>query len=316
MKNLKYKIADGHTDVLLNFNRDKTFNFDKNNDNFHVDLPKLKKGNIALEVFAIFIEDEYYPENALKRTLHYINHFYDKIVSKEDIVHIRNKNDVIEAENKNKISAILSLEGADAVKELEEIKTFYNLGVRLITLTWNRRNMIADGLTINSHGGLTDLGRNAVKLMNQLGITIDLSHINIEGFWDVMNLSSKAVVASHSNVKNIRNIERNLDDKQIKAIAKNGGLIGINFCPEFLVNKKEASFQNIIQHIDYIVNLAGIENVGLGTDYDGITKTPLEFENIAKLPLLAEKLSLSGYKSNEIEKILYSNWRRVFFENL
>jgi len=314
---LNYKIADGHTDVLLNFNRNKDFDFDKNNKNFHVDLPKLKKSNVALEVFAVFIEDEYFPENALKRTLHYINAFQEKIAVKEDIVHIKNSRDIISAESKNRIAAVLSLEGADAVTELSQIKSFYNLGVRLITLTWNRRNMLADGLTINSGGGLTNLGRTAVELMNQLGITVDLSHISPEGFWDTIDLSSKPVVASHSNVKNIRNIERNLDDSQIRAIAKNGGLIGINFCPQFL-NRTTADVDSsdIIKHIDYIVNLAGIETVALGSDYDGITSTPNGFENIGKLQLLAEKLSENGYNSREIEKILYLNWRRVFLENL
>ncbi|MGM0601702.1 MAG: dipeptidase [Bacillota bacterium] len=313
---MKYKIADGHTDVLLNFSRDDRFNFENNNEGFHVDLPKLKEGNIALEVFAVFIEDAYFPENALKRTLHYINIFHKKIASKKDIVHIRNSNDIINSETNNKISAVLSLEGADAVTELDQLNIFYKLGVRLITLTWNRRNMLADGLTINSGGGLTNLGRQAVELMNQLGITVDLSHISPEGFWEVLEISSKPVVASHSNVKNIRNIDRNLNDNQIKAIAENGGLIGINFCPEFLNTDIQIDYRDIIKHIDYIVNKGGIESVGIGSDYDGITNTPVNFENIGKLQLLAEKLAENGYNTEEIEKILYLNWRRVFMENL
>ncbi|RCW51508.1 MULTISPECIES: dipeptidase [unclassified Halanaerobium] len=314
---MDYKIADGHTDMLLNFNRDKDFCFNKNNKNFHVDLPKLKEANIALEVFAVFIEDGYFPENALKRTLHYINIFRETIASKKDIVHIKDSTDIIRAEAENKISAVLSLEGADAVTELSQINSFYNLGVRLITLTWNRRNMLADGLTVNSGGGLTDLGKKAVELMNQLKITIDLSHISQEGFWDIIDLSSKPVVASHSNVKKIRSIERNLDDSQIRAVAKNGGLIGINFCPQFLnTSAADVDGSDIIKHIDYIVKLAGIESVALGSDYDGITNTPVGFENIGKLQLLAEKLNKNGYKSREIEKILYLNWRRVFLENL
>ena len=183
----------------------------------------------------------------------------------------------------------------------------------MITLTWNYRNYIADGLDeIEANGGVTKFGKKFIEEMDDLGIVIDLAHLVPASFWDVIEYSNNPVVSSHSNVKNLCNHKRNLDDEQIKAIAQTGGLIGINFCPEFIKNNDEVKIDDLIEHINYIKNLVGIEYIGLGTDYDGITETPKKLENISKLPNLIKELKKDNFTSNEIEKIINKNWLRVF----
>ena len=152
--------------------------------------------------------------------------------------------------------------------------------------------------------------------MNQLGIIVDVSHLCSASFWDVIEICNKPIVASHSNAKAICNHPRNLTDKQIKAIAHKNGLIGINFYPHFLNNSKNANVNDIIKHIDYIKQLVGINYIGLGTDYDGITNTPRDFDNISKIPLLQKHLLKHGYNVNQINKILQKNWLRVYHDIL
>ena len=307
------KIAVTHVDTLLNKYKDENYDFNLLNEDFHVDFIKIKKGNIKLIVFAVFVEEHFKPSgNGLKKSIQMIDDFYQLVDKCNELEVALNYKDIKKINQKNKTAAILAIEGAKSIFDLSALRVFKRLGVRLITLTWNYRNHIADGVGELTSCGLTPTGKEFIKEMNRLNILVDISHLNIEGFWDVIDISDAPVIASHSNAKALCDHRRNLDDKQIKAVADSGGFIGINFCPSFLTNKTEADIYDVFNHIDYIKDLVGVEFIALGTDYDGIMATPNRLEDIGKLNKLTEIMVQKGYKEKEVEAILYKNVERVF----
>ena len=304
-------IVDGHNDALLNYYRGDDYQFSKTNPEFHLDLPALKKGNVGLEVFAVCTAHTDY--NPVKMTLQMIDRFWQIIDECEDMEIVKEFKDIDNIRKDNKIGGMLAIEGAESVFDLTALRNFYRLGVRLITLAWNKRNQLAEGIgELKADGGVTELGREVIEEMNQLGMVIDVSHLTPNSFWDVIEYTSQPVVASHSNAKKICNHPRNLNDKQIVALAKNGGLMGINFCPNFLNDDGEADISDIIKHIQYIKELVGIEYIGLGTDYDGIVNPPIGLERVSKLPVLKESLKTAGFTQEEINKLFRDNWINLF----
>ncbi|MFY9416452.1 MAG: membrane dipeptidase, partial [bacterium] len=158
--------------------------------------------------------------------------------------------------------------------------------------------------------GLTSLGLETVAAMNRLGMVVDVSHLSPAGFWDVLEHSRHPVIASHSNARGLHDHPRNLDDEQIKALAARGGVIGINFAPQFL--GPGARLETVLDHIDYIARLAGCDCIGLGSDYDGIAATPGGLEDVSRLPNITRGLVARGYSDSDILKILGGNFARVF----
>jgi len=312
---MKDYIIDGHADTILNFFNKENYVFDKINPDSHIDLPRLKEADIAIETFALCVEDEYIKKSPIKRTIQlmdrliYLNNKYNELVL------IKSYKDIDEILNKNKIGAIMAIEGAYGVFDLSALRIFYQLGLRLITLTWNYSNHLATGIGEDKgNKGITEMGKSFIAEMNRLGIIIDVSHISPGSFWDVIKYSKKPIVASHSNVKNICNHPRNLNDDQIIAIANSGGIIGINFYPKFLSNSTRADIFDIIKHINYIKELVGIEYIGFGTDYDGIDYTPEGMEDISSMKNLKKILLENNFKMSEINKLFHGNWLRVFKE--
>ena len=302
----------GHIDTLMNYDRKKDYNFFSNED-FHVDIVKMKKANVKLAVFAVFVESKYKPFFALQRTIQLIDRFHNLIESSEELELVEGPKDIERILESNKIGVLLALEGGEGIFDESALRIFYRLGVRMISLTWNQRNQFADGIAeLETNGGLTLLGKKIIREMEDRGIILDVSHIAPAGFWDIVKIARKPFLASHSNVMSICSHRRNLDDEQIKAIARNGGLIGINFEPEFLANNKKADISDVIRHIDYIRKLVGIESVVLGTDYDGIETTPIGLEDLGKLDNLKKELLKKSYSMEEIEKISLKNWLDFF----
>ncbi len=308
-------IIDGHSDLLLNFTRYNDYKFSVADNRTHVDLPKMVKGNILLEICAVFLDQVYLPDKGLDQTLKYIDYYYQYICKQPGINHINNLKDIEQMLDYNKVNTLLAIEGAAAIDNLYILRMLYKLGVRLVTLTWNRKNKIAEGLTNDTNKGLSDYGESFIKEMNQLGMVIDISHLAPKGIEDVCQISKKPVVASHSNTRAICNIKRNLTEKQLKLIASTDGIIGINFCPEFLNISKKAAIKDIINHINYIKELIGIDYVGLGSDFDGIQNTPVELDDISKTTMLVKYLLANNYTKLEIEKITHKNWLRVLSKN-
>ncbi len=307
----------GHVDTLLNFYRSDNYDFLIKNESFHLDLPRLKKAGPGVVVFAVYVEAEHKPYFALERTIQLIDRFYRLLDETDDLVLVEDYSDIENIVAEKKIAGMLALEGAEGVFDLSALHTFYHLGVRMISLTWNQRNRFADGVgELEANGGLTAAGRELIKEMDRLGLAVDLSHIAPAGFNDVIDISSYPVAASHSNARAVCDHPRNLSDDQLFAIAEKNGLIGLNFCPEFLNKSGKAEIKDVIKHINYIRDLIGIDYIGLGTDYDGITKTPKKLEDISKLPLLKEALLSEGYQEKEIGKIFYYNWLNFFKEVL
>ncbi|MGQ9632137.1 MAG: dipeptidase [bacterium] len=280
-----------------------------------VDLGKLSRGGVDAAIFAVFVESPFRERFAIHRAAEIIGYGLRQIdKNPESLTLVRRFPDIERAKKKGKIGVILSLEGAEPVGEsLETLRAFYELGIRNIGLTWFGRNQVADGCgEKHAGGGLTDFGIELIKAMGELGVTVDVSHLSERGFWDIAENIDGPFIASHSNCAAICPHERNLTDDQIKALAGKGGVVGINFFPEFLNPRKRASLSDILDHIDHIASLVGVDHVALGSDFDGIRKTPAELPDVSHLPLLTEKLAGRGYSERDIRKILGENYLRVF----
>jgi len=308
-------VFDGHCDTILEIMNHKR-TLEKKSPTGHLDIPRMKEGGVNVQFFAVFIEDIYKPDRSLKRTLQLIDCFYREMEKNQDeISFVTNYNQINEANSAGKIAAILSVEGGEALEgDLGVLRMLYKLGVRLLTLTWNQRNQIADGIGESRTGsGLTEFGLKVIDEMNNLKMFIDVSHLSETGFWDVIKRSKAPIVASHSNCYALCPHPRNLKDEQIKALADKGGVIGITFVPNFLTQeKRKTTVKDVVTHIDYLVEKAGIDCVGLGSDFDGTGGLPLGLEGVDKITNITEELLNRGYKEREIKKILGGNFLRVF----
>jgi membrane dipeptidase len=315
-------IIDGHIDILSRIVKDK-IKFDEDNKNVNADLPKLTAGNVKAAFFAICIDplskytlDDYI--GVLNKLLNEKRYKLSLIKSYSDF-----KN------NSNNIGLILHIEGAYPIKEdLSNLKEIYESGVRSIGIVWSNNalgtvwsNAFGDG---SENGkGLSEAGKLLVKKCNNMGIIIDVSHLNEKGFWDVIETTKKPIIASHSNCYSICQNIRNLKDEQIIAVAKTGGVIGISVNPVFIKNLNlkpgellpmvysGVSIEEMIKHIDYVKSLVGIDHVALGSDFDG-GPVPAFLDNASKYQKLVKHLYEKGYSNEEIEKICYKNFLRVF----
>ncbi|MGF7398805.1 dipeptidase [Thermoanaerobacterium thermosaccharolyticum] len=309
-------IVDFHCDTLYLIEKDNR-DITKKNDKGHIDLIRLDEGMVHLQVFATFIEPEYVRKDAATKTLKMIDKLYQLMEKTDKIKLILSGKDVEEAKNESKIGALLSIEGGEALEgDLALLRMFYKLGVRAMTLTWSLRNDLGDGILGSSDYGLTSFGKDVIKEMNRLGMIVDVSHLNERGFWDAINICEKPLIASHSDCKALCRHPRNLSDEQIKAIADKGGVIGINFCPNFLRDDDNASIEDVLDHIEHIVNLVGINHVGFGSDFDGIEKTPLGLDDVASFPKILDGLKKRGFSDDEINSISHDNFERIIKEIL
>jgi len=317
-------VVDAHIDTLLEImvpparpiKLPTPRKFGERSSKGHVDLPRLLESGVDLQIFAVYIQPEYKIERALHRALQVFDRFYKELHDHEDKMMLFTKvSDVREAEKQGKIAAMLSIEGGEAVEaDLGILRMLYRLGLRAMTLTWNERNQIADGAGEGrTKGGLTNFGVELVKEMNNLGMVVDVSHLNDAGFFDVIETTTKPIIASHSNCRAVCNHRRNLTDDMIKILADNGGVMGMNFAPSFVdENKENATLERVLDHVDHIVKVASVDNVGLGSDFDGIETTPKGLEDVTRMPYLTEGLLKRGYKEDDIRKVLGENFLRVF----
>ena len=296
--------------------------------NAHIDLLRMKKAGYLLQNFAVFTPLGYV-DNPMAFALRAIDKYYEEMEKNSDLVRpVYTYADIEKNDKECFMSGMLTLEeGAVVNNDLRILRDFYRLGVRMITLTWNFENGIAfpnftpkEGLDeytmlrmTNEKDGLTEFGKDYVRECNRLGIIVDVSHLGDKGFWDVIELSTKPIVASHSNARSVCSVARNLKDDMILALHKNGGVMGMNFCDEFIADDNNGSVENIIRHIDHIRDLGCIDNIGLGSDFDGIS-TRKEMEECGKITMLSDALAEHGYSTEEIEKICYKNSLRVYKE--
>ncbi|MBP7460737.1 MAG: dipeptidase [Candidatus Delongbacteria bacterium] len=352
-------VFDAHADTPLRL-KEKQFDISLRNDFGHIDIPRLIEGGVDVQVFAIYFNPKLAEEKAVRLTLDYIDLISRTIEANRNHLELAlSAPDVTTINQRHKTAIVMGLEGGYAIAgDLGILRQYYKLGVRYMTLTWMNSHEWADASTDTVRwGGLNDFGREVIREMNRLGMLIDLSHASDETFWDVLEITQKPIIASHSCCRTLCPHERNLSDDMLIALARNGGVIGINYYPGYLdssylkisqensrllkpmldeLNTKYpnhddlyyqereklyepykgrlpvVAIDRVIDHIDHVVKVAGIDHVGLGSDFDGISITPLGLKDVSCLPIITQKLMERGYKDHEIKKIMGGNFMRVF----
>jgi len=279
-----------------------------------VDINKLKKAKSKAQVFAHFIELDLF-SSPYDEFIRVYNNFIKEInENKEEIEVVRNIKELNEANRNNKIGAFLSIEEGEVLEgDIDKIQEVYDLGIRLITLTWNFENSIGYpniGYKFKDKG-LKEKGIEMVLKMEELGIIADCSHLSDEGFYDLVKILKKPFIATHSNAREITDHPRNLTDDMIKALANKGGVMGMNFCAPFMGKSKVTTIESMVRHIEHIKNVGGIDVLAIGGDFDGISNK-VEVEDIGEINKLREALIKKGFTAYDIDKIFYKNVERVF----
>ncbi|MEO0115791.1 MAG: dipeptidase [candidate division WOR-3 bacterium] len=313
-------VIDLHTDALYYHVRGKK-DITKMSKILEVDIPRLKAGGVDAQVFAIWPNPNLLRKGELANFVLTAIDTFNQICQREshNISIALSPKDVERIASSGRIAGILAVEGGHALEgKLAILDTFWNRGVRLLTITWNNSNELGDSHadSIQPHSGLSKLGIQAIKKMNDLGMIIDVSHAAKTTFWDIIKVSEAPIIASHSGVRALCNRKRNLTDKEILAIAQKRGVIGIIFRPPTLrMNPDKASIEDVLNHIDYIVHLVGADFVALGSDFDGLMCPPPKgLEDATKFPDITYGLLKRGYSEKDIKKILGENFLRVWKE--
>ena len=346
-------IIDTHNDVPMK--TVKGFNIGKRSPKGSTDIPRLRAGNVGAQFFAAYVPGRYARQKtAADYARKVINSIRNDIVGKhaDTFAFARTADDIVNAKRRGKIAALIGLEGGHAIEDsLKILREFYDAGVRYMTLTHSNTNNWADSsgdianTNIKHHGGLNALGRDIVREMNKLGMIVDVSHVADDTFWDALETSQAPIFASHSSCRALSNSRRNMTDDMIRAMAKKGGIIQINFACDFLnervrtdspeekskLNAKfgddqdelravvesrfaRATLSDVVAHIDHVVKIAGIDAVGVGSDFDGVDCTPVGLEDVSKFPNLTRALLEKGYTQEQINKIYGGNTLRLMRE--
>ncbi|MBX2925804.1 MAG: dipeptidase [Chitinophagaceae bacterium] len=361
----KAVVVDTHNDVLSSATMEG-LSIEKNlAGKTHSDIARFKKGGIDIQVFSIFCDEKFGKDTAYKFANIEIDSLY-AIVSRNPakMMMVTSPAELEKAVEEKKLGCMMGVEGGHMIEDrLDYIDSLYHRGVRYLTLTWNNSTSWASSAKDESEKtlqqvGLNGWGKRAVKRMNELGMMVDLSHTGERTFYDALAVTAKPVLLSHSSVYTLCPVFRNLKDEQIKAVAKNGGVIQVNFYPGFLdanYNKRKQQitaqrtlekdslkqlnwgdkeikewvagknakdfeairppFSMILDHIDYIVKLAGVDHVGIGADMDGIESLPKGINGVQDYPKITKGLLERGYSEADILKILGGNFIRVFKAN-
>lgn len=328
------KIIDMHCDTIMALMNTENNIYESDN---MIDLKKLQEGDYLLQCFAMFVpyaskeEENYSPFEVCNKM---IDRYYQEIEKYPDLIKPAfNYQDIENNIKENKITSLLTIEeGGVCLGNIEYLRNFYRLGARMMTLTWNFKNEIASPnidyfsfdrsssekpkFVPNTKDGLTDFGKEVVKEMNRLGMVIDCSHLGDKGFYDVINLSTKPIVCSHSCSRTICNHVRNMTDDMLFKLKENKGVVGINYCRSFIKEEEGvATVKDVVKHINYIKDLIGIDYIGLGSDFDGISNKDIELKDASMMNLLIKELENQNYTQEEIDKITHKNVLRVFKEN-
>jgi len=306
----------------------------------HTDIPRLRQGGVGAVFFSVFVDAKYVDGNhAANRALQMIDTVQHDIVDRYPDVFMQafTANDIVEAHRQGKIAALMGLEGGHAIEDSPRLlRDYYRLGVRYMTLTHFNTNHWADSSGdidkpgVEHHNGLTPQGKGIVLEMNRLGMMVDISHVADKTFYDALEASKAPIIASHSSCRAITNVPRNMTDEMIRALAQKGGVIQINiYCP-FISQKAadiaqaakknpgqekpppvRATLDDVVAHIDHVRQVAGIDAIGIGTDFDGIECAPIGLDDVSKFPNLTRALLEKGYSRSDIEKIYGGNTLRL-----
>lgn len=287
--------------------------------NYDIDIEKLRKGDALAQTFAFFIDLKEIKSNPMIEFELMYNNFIKEIQNNsKEIEIVTNIEELKVAATNKKLGAFLSIEEGEVLEgDINNIKKVYDKGIRLITLTWNYNNSIGYSHleSMNQKKGLTFLGIEMIREMENVGIMPDASHLSDEGFYDLVRECRKPFIVTHSNSRFITNHSRNLTDDMIKLLSNKGGVMGLNFCSYFLGENEVSSIEDMIKHIKHIKNVGGIDVLALGSDFDGI-ENKVEIDNASEMGKLAFWLEKEGFTYDEIEKIYSKNVIRLFKEVL
>lgn len=334
MQALNIRIADMHCDTISEILKHKRLGEDCSlrGNSLHVDLERMCQSGYLIQNFALFVQARKCLLTPWDEVCALYEVYRQELSANEEILAPVLVYEDIECNRRaGKLSALLTVEeGAVCGGEVEKLRRLYDMGVRMMTLTWNFANELG-WPNINLEGevdlyrpdtthGLTAKGREFVEVMNELGMIVDVSHMSDAGFYDVLECSTKPFVASHSNARTICGCVRNLTDDMIRKLAERGGCMGLNFCADFLEQmpddvKNPGTIAAVVHHARHIVNVGGIEVLGLGSDFDGID-THEELPGAQSMGLLWEALHKAGFTQGELEKIFAGNVLRVYGEVL
>lgn len=307
------KLLDLHCDTILRCVDEENGQYGLGCNPFYIDIEKLKRAEAVGQFFAVYVDLKKYPDR-LERCLALVDRFYLELSENSEAIRIASNYQELEHNMaQGKLSAFLCIEEGGAIQgKLENLRAFYRLGVRLITLTWNYPNEIGypNFEWTYADKGLTAFGEEVVREMNRLGMLIDVSHLSDQGFYDVARLSNQPFVASHSDARALVNNPRNLTNDMIRILAEKGGVTGINFECTFLGDSETGTIGDIVRHVKHIRKVGGVEVLAIGTDFDG-TMNPVEMTDIGQMDRLVEELRKEGFSEGELEKIFYKNAIRV-----
>jgi membrane dipeptidase len=353
-------VIDAHVDTPQRMFFDATFDISVRHNDGNIDIPRMREGGLDALFFSIWVPSEITGPPAVKRALDLIDSVREAArLHPNDLVIATTAAEVRKAAADHKIAALMGVEGGHMIdNDLRLLRLYAALGIRYMTLAHFKNNDWADSSTDEpAHNGLTPFGKDVVREMNRLGMMIDISHVADKTFWDVLETSKSPVIASHSSARAIAHHPRNMTDDMMRALAKNGGIVMINYHAAFLsedfrVAKEKASgnlvdsiaalskkcrgdeactmmeseridheamangelpavtWELIVEHIDHAVKVAGVDHVGLGSDFDGATM-PIGLEDASKLPKITDALLRKGYTAPDIEKILGGNTLRL-----
>ena len=363
-------VVDTHADTPQRF-LDEGFDIGSTdaNDVGHLSLDKAQRGNLGAEFFSIWVDPETNQGHFAQHTFDLIDSVYEQAGRHPDRMTIAfSVADIERAHRDHKLAALMGIEGGHSIEnDMHLLRDYYRLGVRYMTLSWSNTNEWADSsgdvddAKIQHHNGLTDFGKQVVLEMNRLGMMVDISHVADKTFWDAIAVTKAPVIASHSSARALVNAPRNMTDDMLRAVAKNGGVVQVNFFSGFLdqdyrdkmlaqeeeqataikqyadllkaqgkpvnyveVNRMDRewmgkiprpAFKVLLDHIDHIAKVAGVDHVGLGSDFDGVSgATPAGMDSAADLPKITQGLLDLGYSAEDIKKILGGNLLRVFGE--
>jgi membrane dipeptidase len=323
------------------------------------DLPRLREGGMHAPFFSLWVPVYYHGAEAVRRTLDLRDAMQALFDAHPDQIELATSAaDVERIVRARKIAAVLALEGGHQIDDdLSVLRMYQLLGIRAMTLTHFRNNNWADSSTDKPlHNGLTEFGKQVVREMNLIGMIVDISHVADKTFYDTLKVTTKPVLATHSSCRALTDMPRNMTDDMLRALAKNGGVVGINFYPGFINNKsaeasrkkitaqasaepaqnakaldafaskehfadlaasktrRGASLEDVLAHIDHAVKVAGVDHVGIGSDWDGIDKVPVGLEDVSKMTAVTAGLLKRGYSEQDIKKIMGGNVLRVMRE--
>lgn len=287
-----------------------------NDDACKVNIEKLKKGGALAQTFAFFVdlEEEKDPYDAF---ISMYNNFIKEVDKNKDKIEIvRNTDELKQCNNNGKIGAFLSIEEGEVLKgDVSKVLDVYEKGIRMLTLTWNYENSIGYP-NVNfkyKDKGLKEKGIEIVNEMERVGIIPDCSHLSDGGFYDLSKICKKPFIATHSNARAIKNHPRNLTDDMIKILSNKGGVMGLNFCSDFVAEDDITKVSKIAKHAKYIKNIGGIDVLSIGSDFDGI-ENEVEIKDTSEMDKLYYGLKKEGFSDDDIEKVFYKNIIRVLKE--